>query len=454
MQARMPLVNADRVRTVSQVNAEARMLVEGRFRVVWIEGEVSNFRRYPSGHWYFSLKDDRAQLSCVVFASRNRFIRARVKDGMAVVVRGRLSIYADRGTFQAVIDHLEPAGEGALQAAYEELKQRLGREGLFAQSRKLPLPDYPRHIAVISSEKAAALGDVLAVMGRRFPCLRVTCFYVAVQGFEAEAQIIAAFGRAEGMRSTPDVIIVTRGGGSLEDLAAFNLESVARRIASARVPVIAAIGHETDVTIADFVADCRAATPSAAAELATPDGSALDAHLARINATITNAINNRLATDGRLLAANSNRLVHPGRSLEQRMQRADELTERLLAATHAALERARTALRHGRHLVERSSPLKLTDLAAGQVQRGRERLEAGVLMTLERSGGRLGGLVRALHAVSPLATLERGYAIIAKPDGSRWGKPAVSVKEVQQGDDVVAHLKDGTLRARVTETPP
>ena len=451
MPSRMPLVNADRVRTVSEVNHEARMLVEERFRLVWIEGEVSNFRRYASGHWYFSLKDDRAQLNCVMFASRNRFVRTRVRDGQAVVVRGRLSIYTERGAFQAVVDHLEPAGEGALQAAYEELKGRLGREGLFDPASKLPIPAYPRHVAVISSESAAALKDVLAVLGRRFPCVRVTCFFVAVQGYEAEGQIIGAFNRAERMRSRPDVIIVTRGGGSLEDLAAFNRESVARRIAAARIPVIAAIGHETDVTIADFAADRRAPTPSAAAELATPDGAELLQRVGRYAAAITNLGNTRLRTERRLLTAVRNRLVHPGRAVEQRMQRADELADRLTGAARARLDRAQTALDHRRALLVALSPQQRIDGARELIERTRARLRAADQSSRATAESRLGGLARALQAVSPLATLDRGYAIVAKPDGSRWGTPVVSARDAAAGEELLAHLKDGRLRVQVTE---
>lgn len=451
MPSRIPLVNADRVRTVSEVNHEARMLVEERFRLVWIEGEVSNFRRYASGHWYFTLKDDRAQLNCLMFASRNRFVRTRVQDGQAVVVRGRLSIYTERGAFQAVVDHLEPAGEGALQAAYEELKGRLGREGLFDPARKLPIPAYPRHVAVISSESAAALKDVLAVLGRRFPCVRVTCFFVAVQGYEAEGQILGAFDRAERMRSRPDVIIVTRGGGSLEDLAAFNRESVARRIAAARIPVIAAIGHETDVTIADFAADRRAPTPSAAAELATPDGAELRQRVGRYATAITNLGSTRLRTDRRLVAAVRNRLVHPGRAVEQRMQRADELGDRLDRAARARLDRAQTTLDHRRTLLVALSPQQRIDGAREHIERTRARLRAADQSGRATAGSRLGGLARALQAVSPLATLDRGYAIVAKPDGSRWGAPLVSAQQAVAGEELLAHLGEGRLRVQVTE---
>ena len=442
----------ERVRTVSEVNAEARFLIEERFRRVWIEGEVSNFRPYSSGHWYFSLQDDRAQMRCVMFSNANRFVRFAVGNGMSVVVRGRLSIYEGRGEFQAIIDHIEPAGEGALRAAFERLKAQLADEGLFREDRKRPLPAYPRHIAVISSRAGAALKDVLAVVRRRFPCVRVTCFYVAVQGFEAERQIIAALDRAEFMRSTPDVIVLTRGGGSLEDLAAFNLESVARRIDAARIAVVSAIGHETDVTIADFVADRRAPTPSSAAEMVTPDRGELSAHLRRLEVAIVSRMTAQARLDRQLVTAARQRLVHPGRIVEQRMQRADELGERLTAATAAAVKQARTALAHRSQLLARCNPVADIRLARDRVDRGAKHLVGAATSALERAGGRVAALVRALGAVSPLATLARGFAIVARPDGSRWGQPIETVAQARAGDPIVAHLADGAIQATVDGT--
>ena len=441
--------HASRVRTVSQINAEARFFIEERYRVVWIEGEVSNFRPYASGHWYFSLKDDQAQLKCVMFASRNRFVRFMPANGQTVVLRGYLSLYEARGDFQAVVDHMAPGGEGALRAAYERLKQRLDSEGLFAEHRKRPLPKFPRHVAIISSRDGAALRDVLAVTRRRFPSVRLTCFYVAVQGLQAEGQLLGAFDRAERMRHTPDVIVVTRGGGSLEDLAAFNLESVARRIAAARVPVVSAIGHETDITITDLVADRRAPTPSAAAELVTPDGAELLNRMKRLEATITARLGARLRSHQRLLTAVARRVTHPRRKLEQRQQRIDELAERAVAAMRTSLQRSRTKLAHQDQLLARVHPEHRIALAADRVARAKQRLDAASERSLATLNGRFATLGRALSAVSPLATLDRGYAILAKPDGSRWGKPVVSVDGARAGDVLVAHLADGTLRTKV-----
>ena len=447
---------ADRLRTVSEVNAEARFLIEERFRRVWIEGEISDFRPYASGHWYFTLQDDRAQLRCVMFSSANRFVRVRPGNGLSVVLRGRLSIYEGRGSFQAIVDHIEPAGEGAIRAALEKLKARLAAEGLFDESRKRMLPSYPRHVAVISSRSGAALKDVLAVIQRRFPCIRVTCFDVAVQGFEAERQIIGAFARAEFMRHPPDVIVLTRGGGSLEDLAAFNLESVARRIAAAEIPVVSAIGHETDVTIADFVADRRAPTPSAAAEMVTPDRRDIMNRLHRFDETLVGRMRAQLDLDQRLLAATGRRLVHPGRTMEQRMLRTDELGERLLGAMSATIARYHTDLRHRVQLLARCNPAARLAPASERLVRAASRLRTTAAKSAEQADARLTTLARALNAVSPLATLARGFAIVAKPDGSRWGRPVASTADVERGDAIVAHLADGTIQANVagTDTHP
>ncbi|MDE0422048.1 MAG: exodeoxyribonuclease VII large subunit [Gammaproteobacteria bacterium] len=449
MQAQPRVAQADRIRTVSEVNAEARFLIEERFRRVWIEGEVSNFRPYASGHWYFSLQDDRAQLRCVMFSGTNRFVRFRLQNGLSVLLRGRLSIYEGRGDFQAIVDHIEPAGEGALRAALERLKSRLAQEGMFDETRKRPIPGYPRHIAVISSRAGAALRDVVAVIRRRFPCVRLTCFDVAVQGFEAEGQIIGAFDRAEFMRHPPDVIVLTRGGGSLEDLAAFNLESVARRIAAAEIPVVSAIGHETDVTIADFVADRRAPTPSAAAEMVTPDRRDIERRLRRLQAALEARTKTRLGMDQRLLAATRQRLVHPGRTVEQRMLRTDELGDRLAAAMASRMGQAGTALRHRMDLLARCNPAAGLPAARERVARAASQLHAAARQSCRQRDVRVTALARALNAVSPLATLGRGFAIVARPDGSRWGKPLGAAEDVQRGDAIVAHLAHGTIDATV-----
>ena len=250
----LPLAD-DRVLSVTALNRQARLLLEGRFKPVWVRGEISNYRRPGSGHWYFTLKDDNAQVRCAMFVNRNRFSKLQPADGAEVIVRGRVSLYEGRGDYQIIVEQMERAGEGALRAAFEALKERLAAEGLFAAERKKPLPRFPAHLAIISSASGAALRDVLSIVQRRFPCLAVTLLPVAVQGPEAEGQILQALKRVPALE--PDLVMLTRGGGSLEDLSVFNSEPLARAIANCPVATVAAIGHETDFTIAELVADLR-----------------------------------------------------------------------------------------------------------------------------------------------------------------------------------------------------
>ena len=264
-------INQNRpVLTVSALNKQARLTIEERFQMVWVTGELSNFARPRSGHWYFTLKDSGAQVRCAMFANSNRRVQMQPTDGQQVLIRGRVSLYEGRGDFQIIADQMEPAGEGVLRQAFDALKVKLADEGLFARERKRPIPDIPKHIAVVTSPTGAALQDVLAVWQRRFPTLQVTVIPTAVQGPEAEAQVLRALNAAS--KLTVDAILLTRGGGSLEDLWTFNLESVARAVAASQIPIVSAIGHEIDIAITDFVADLRAPTPSVAAELMVPDG--------------------------------------------------------------------------------------------------------------------------------------------------------------------------------------
>ncbi|MEM7077898.1 MAG: exodeoxyribonuclease VII large subunit [Pseudomonadota bacterium] len=247
------------VLSVSDLNRQARITIEERFHEIWVTGEISNFVRPRSGHWYFSLKDDRAQVRCAMFANRNRAAKVQPGDGQMVVLRGRVSLYEGRGDFQIIVDQIEPAGAGALQQAFEALKRKLAGEGLFAGERKRPLPTWPTHIAVVTSATGAALRDVLAVWQRRYPALRVTVVPSLVQGEAAQAALIDAISRAQSVSA--DALLLTRGGGSLEDLWAFNLEPVARALAASNIPTVCAVGHEIDTTICDYVADVRAPTP-------------------------------------------------------------------------------------------------------------------------------------------------------------------------------------------------
>ncbi|MFP6814168.1 MAG: exodeoxyribonuclease VII large subunit, partial [Pseudomonadales bacterium] len=326
------------VLSVSELARQARLLIEERFNPVWVEGELSNFRRPGSGHWYFTLKDSDAQIRCAMFGGRNRAVRFVPEDGTQVLVRGRVSLYEPRGDFQIIVEHMEQAGEGALRAAFDALKEKLANEGLFAEARKAPLPDQPGHLVIISSAAGAALQDVLHVIGRRFPAMVVTLLPVSVQGPEAERQILAALAKAPTL--DPDVLLLTRGGGSLEDLWTFNLETIARAVAACPIPTVVAVGHQTDFTIAEFAADLRAPTPSAAAELISPDASELSTNVARLQERLIR----NLVAELRILRETVQRyraqLIDPRQRVAQSMQRADDLEERLRLALKHRLEQA------------------------------------------------------------------------------------------------------------------
>lgn len=450
----MPLPDLASERTVysvSQLARAARVLLEDHFQVLWVEGEVSNFRRPASGHWYFTLKDHDAQLRCAMFAGRNRVHRIEPRDGDRVLVRGRLSLYEPRGDFQFIAEHLEPAGAGALRAAFEALKARLAAEGLFAAERKRPLPAIPRRLAIISSASAAALRDVLHVIERRFPALDVILLPVPVQGDAAAAAIIAALERAGSIDA--DAVLLTRGGGSLEDLWTFNLEPVARAIAACPIPVVSAIGHQTDFTIADFVADLRAPTPSAGAELLTPDRVDLSARIDVANARLTRALLGQLHGLSRHTQHLRARLVSPRARLEQQMQRADELGERLTRAISRQRREAGRRLHTQARRLLRAHPATRLAPASATIDRLRGRLTAALARSDERRGARLATAVRALSALSPLATLSRGYAILTDPTTPQL-TAVTSVADLAPGQSLRAHLLDGTLTVTVQSRAP
>ncbi len=448
------------VYSVSELTAAVRLMIEQSFPQILAEGEISDFRSPGrAGHWYFSLKDGQAQIRCAMFANRNRFVRQPLRNGALVVVKCRLSLYEARGEFQAIVDAIEPAGEGELRAAFERLKIELQREGLFTADRKRALPRFARHIGIITSLSGAALQDVLAVLRRRFPCVEATCFAAAVQGAEAVSEIIDGINRAEVSKPQPDVLLLTRGGGSLEDLMAFNSAALARRIAQCAIPIVSAVGHETDVTIADFVADQRAPTPSAAAEMLTPDRAELILRVRRRADTLAGRALDRIQSEGRLLDATTRRLTHPARSLEQRMQRADELRDRLVRTIDRRMGVAGARLATARRLLARTNPDVLIERAADRAVRARQELGAAARRKLDASEAAIAATRRALRAVSPLATLDRGYAIVSRPNGTRWGAVITDAAEARAGEAIRAHLASGTIDATViagstrTDTP-
>ncbi|MFP6796744.1 MAG: exodeoxyribonuclease VII large subunit [Pseudomonadales bacterium] len=445
----LPLDHNQPVRSVSEVTSEARLLLEEAYPLIQIEGEVSNFRQPSSGHWYFSLKDDRSQLRCAMFVNRNRSIRQPILDGMHVVIRAKLTLYEARGDFQAIVEHIEPAGEGALRAAFERLKIKLSNEGLFDSARKKPMPIMPRRIAVISSLTGAAFQDIVSVIKRRYPVVNLILIPTAVQGVEAEREILAALQRVGTLFPVPDVIVLARGGGSIEDLWAFNLESVARGIAASPIPIVSAIGHETDYTISDFVADQRAATPSAASELVTPSAIELMASMNRSRNSLKLLVESRVIQSRGGLLASANRLIHPGSIIKIKSERVDELHQRMLKRTTEALAKAEISLQHTTQLFRKTNPLTAVGARLNTINNLLADIQRAIQLKVTSVHTHLKSLVRALNAVSPLDTLERGYGIVALPDGSQWGQPISTIDQVDSGETIIAHVADGAIEAEV-----
>jgi len=442
----------DGVYTVSQINSEIRTLLETSFPLIWVQGELSNLARPSSGHLYFSLKDSAAQVRCAMFRSRNQLLRFRPQDGAQVLVRARVGLYEARGDYQLIVEHLETAGDGALRLAFEALKERLAREGLFAADRKHPLPQRVRRLGVITSPDGAAIRDILTVLRRRFPALPVLLYPIPVQGDKAAPAIAEAIGRAC-QDGRCDALIVARGGGSLEDLWAFNDEKVARAIAECPTPVISGVGHEVDITIADLVADLRAPTPSAAAEAVSPDSRELLAHVQRNRARLERQIRLTLRELDQRLGWLRQRLhrQHPERRLQQQGQRVDELEQRLHRAwQHSQTMRASQLERLDRAL-RRASPTHRIQRLEAQRQALERRLLQAASAHLRYRRGQLEGLTRALHDLSPLATLARGYAVVIRPANNEIVRDSATVAV---GERVHAYLANGSLTCQVEASGP
>ncbi|MGH8183972.1 MAG: exodeoxyribonuclease VII large subunit, partial [Rhodanobacteraceae bacterium] len=437
--------------TPSALNRLVRELIEGALPMIWIEGEISNFMRAASGHWYFSLKDAAAEVRCAMFVRENARLRFRPGNGTRVLARARVSLYEARGSFQLIVEQMEDAGEGALRRAFEQLKAKLQAEGLFDPARKRALPAFPRRLGVITSASGAAIRDVLSVARRRFALTDVEVLPVLVQGVDAPAQIAAMLHKAASA-DRYDVLLLTRGGGSLEDLAAFNDERVARAIAASPVPVVSAVGHEIDFSISDFVADLRAPTPSAAAELILPDGDTLARTLAQLETRARQAWNRHAQGAMQKLDHLAARLntQRPQLRLADEHERMQAARERLLRA--AALTRERSAARLAQlhvRLLARHPRAQLSQLErrGADLQR---RLHAAWTRDAERRRQRLAGLARALHAVSPLDVLKRGYAILFEENGD----VVRSIHDTASGERLRARLSDGELPLRVGDIDP
>ncbi len=394
------MLNDTKIYSISQLNTAARLLLEENLPLVWIEGEISNLSTPASGHMYFTLKDEYAQVRCAMFRSQNYKLKTKPKSGMQVLVQAQVSIYAARGDYQLLVYNLEPAGEGVLRQKFEQLKLRLQAEGLFAAEHKKPLPQFPKTIGVITSPTGAAVRDIIHVLQRRFPATKIIIYPTQVQGNDAKEQIAKAINIAN-KHDQADVLILSRGGGSLEDLWPFNEELVANAIFNSELPIISGVGHEIDYTIADFVADMRAPTPSAAAELATPDCQELLNSLEQFKDKLSQIMQYKLQSCSNVLTNLMQRLQHPGKKLRDYAQHLD--------------------------IIE-------------------QRLQLGMNNILKTKQHFITNLSRALSAVSPLATLSRGYAIVTDNEN----KVIVNVNDVDVGDDINARLKDGTLVCKIT----
>jgi exodeoxyribonuclease VII large subunit len=425
------------------------MLLEHGMPTVWIEGEISNFSRPASGHWYFTLKDRDSQVRCAMFRGRNALLRFAPADGQRVIARARVTLFEPRGEYQLQVEHLEDSGVGALRREYERLKARLEAEGLFEASKKRPLPTVPNCIGVVTSPTGAAIRDILNILGRRFPAARVIIYPTAVQGRDAVPQLLEALSRAAA-RNECDVLIVARGGGSIEDLWAFNDEAVARAICAMPMPVVTGIGHEVDFTIADFVADLRAPTPSGAAELVVPDGATWRTGFARLAQRLLQALRRQLRNDSDYLVAMRRRLAlaHPGQRLRQNAQRLDELEQRLGSRVQLLLSDRRHRLQTLTTRLARTSPKAEVQRLTHRHAVLDERLRRALPQRLEALRQTLGTLARTLDAVSPLATLDRGFALVTRVTDGALLRDADAVGA---GDLIDTRLAKGTLRARVIE---
>ncbi len=441
---------AEQAVTVSQLNRRVKALLEKGIAKLWVEGEISNLARPASGHLYFSLKDSGAQIRAAFFRQRQRGPTLGLKNGDQVLVFGRVSVYEPRGDYQLIVEQVEPAGEGALKREFDRLKRKLADEGLFDEEHKRPLPTLPERIGVVTSPSGAAIRDVLTVLARRFPAIPVVVYPTAVQGDAAPGELVAALGTAN-RRAECDVLILGRGGGSLEDLWAFNDETLARTIRASTIPVIAAVGHEVDFTIADFAADVRAPTPSGAAELAVPDGATwlrgFEAHETRIGRLAERLLEEREQTLDWL----SRRLLQqsPAATLERQAKSLDDLRSRLAGAARNRILGRRSELRGLVSALYRQSPALRIERMRSRLAHAADLLESRVARLVEARQHRLSLAARSLDAVSPLATLGRGYAIVSSADS---GKLVRRAADVEAGDTIEARVAEGRIAATVTAT--
>ena len=433
--------------TVSELNRTVRQLLESTLPLLWVEGEISNFARPNSGHWYLTLKDQQAQVRCAMFKNSNARVSFKPANGISVLVRCRVGLYEGRGDYQLIIEHMEEAGFGALQRQFDQLKAKLANESLFDQAHKQPMPTSVNHIGVVTSPTGAAFKDILAVLNRRFPNIKVTLFPTAVQGDQAAGQIVEAIANAN-QDGRCDALIVGRGGGSLEDLWPFNEEVVARAVFHSKIPIISAVGHEIDFTITDFVADLRAPTPSAAAELISPNGDEMAAQLGGLQTLLSDAMSRRLQRLEQKTNDLRNRLQHPGRKLQEQAQHLDHLDIRLKRSMQAMVQLYRHRMTLSRDRLLRQHPRDALVQKKQHMNNAVIRLSKAVGQQLRQKMNHTEQTLHLLDAVSPLKILGRGFSVL-RNDNNQVVKSTASVRP---GENLRARLSDGELHVEVTKT--
>ncbi|NBD01388.1 exodeoxyribonuclease VII large subunit [Atlantibacter hermannii] len=447
----MSLSQSPAIYTVSRLNQTVRMLLEQQMGQVWISGEISNFTQPASGHWYFTLKDDGAQVRCAMFRNSNRRVTFRPQHGQQVLVRANITLYEPRGDYQIIVESMQPAGVGLLQQQFEQLKQKLSQEGLFDAQHKQPLPSPAHQIGVITSKTGAALHDILHVLQRRDPSLPVVIYPTAVQGDDAPAQIVRAIELAN-QRAECDVLIVGRGGGSLEDLWSFNDERVARAIFASRIPIVSAVGHETDVTIADFIADLRAPTPSAAAEVVSRNQQELLRQIQGQQQRLEMAMDYFFASIQQRFTRLHHRLQqqHPQLRLARQQTTLERLRQRLNNAVENRLRQGTQQQQRVTQRLYQQQPQGRIHRAQTRVQQLEYRLSQAITARLGGTRQRFGTAIAQLEAVSPLATLARGYSVTTATDG----KVLKKTKQVKAGDVLTTRVEDGLIESQVTGIQP
>ena len=439
------LDNTQEIISVSEINRRAKSILEENFPFVWIQGEVSNFFSAASGHWYFSLKDESSEIRCAMFANKSHRITFEPKDGDHLVLNGTLSIFEGRGQYQIIVEHIELAGEGALLKAFEELKKKLLTEGLFDDSLKKKLPSYPRSIAVVTSPDGAVIQDIINVLSRRSPFFNLTVVPTLVQGEKAAPLICEALNKASNLENI-DLIILARGGGSIEDLWAFNNEEVARTIVSCPIPLVSAVGHETDFTISDFVADIRAPTPSIAAEIISQPYSELKETLEGYQSYLLKSVESQFDSQRTRITNLIKRIRHPGDKLREIGQKVDYLETALIQEMHQKVSFKKNQLNLSQLSLQQNSPQNKVKEAKVYLQNASKDLLKAFNLKIERKRKLLGELVATIEAVSPLSVLARGYSIIStEPDG----KILSSSNQVKIGQTISAVLNKGRIKAEV-----